>query len=195
MPVSSLIVGVDLDPIKPIRGVKTLIGDITTQKTRAALRKEANGGAMDCVLHDGAPNVGGAWTSEAFTQSALVLESLRLATEFLTPGGTFVTKIFRYAALLSRCRCRCVHMPCMHTVSASGPRTTPACCLPSTSSSPRSKQQSLLLPEPLRLRFLWFAWATRPLPRSTPGYWTHGTCSRFVHGWFASTCTGELVGA
>lgn len=95
MPVSSLIIGVDLAPIKPIRGVKTFIGDITTQKTRAQLKKEANGSPMDCVLHDGAPNVGGAWSSEAFTQSALVLEALKLATEFLAPNGTFVTKIFR----------------------------------------------------------------------------------------------------
>lgn len=51
---------------------------------------------MDAVIHDGAPNVGGAWASEAYSQSWLVLESLKLACEFLAPRGTFVTKIFRY---------------------------------------------------------------------------------------------------
>ena len=50
---------------------------------------------MDAVIHDGAPNVGGAWASEAYSQSWLVLESLKLACEFLAPRGTFVTKIFR----------------------------------------------------------------------------------------------------
>ena len=95
MPVGSLIIGVDLVPIKAIRGVKTLIGDITTQQCRAAIRKEAGDVLMDVVLHDGAPNVGGAWASEAYQQSWLVLESLKMATDVLAPKGTFVTKVFR----------------------------------------------------------------------------------------------------
>lgn len=57
---------------------------------------------MDTVIHDGAPNVGGAWASEAYSQSWLVLESLKLACEFLAPRGTFVTKIFRLPPFLER---------------------------------------------------------------------------------------------
>lgn len=34
MPMSSLIIGIDLDPIRAIKGCKTLVGDITTQKSR-----------------------------------------------------------------------------------------------------------------------------------------------------------------
>lgn len=95
MPAQSLIVGVDLAPIKPIPRVITFQNDITTEKCRATIRSHLKHWKADTVLHDGAPNVGTAWVQDAFSQAELVLESLKLATEFLAEGGTFVTKVFR----------------------------------------------------------------------------------------------------
>lgn len=60
-----------------------------------AIAKEMGQTEVDVVLHDGAPNMGGVWVSEAYQQSVLVLEALRCATRFLVPNGVFVTKIFR----------------------------------------------------------------------------------------------------
>ncbi|KAK7403939.1 AdoMet-dependent rRNA methyltransferase spb1 [Neonectria punicea] len=95
MPVNSLIVGVDLSPIKPIPRVITFQSDITTEKCRATIRQHFKTWKADTVLHDGAPNVGTAWVQDSFNQAELALQAMKLATEFLVEGGTFVTKVFR----------------------------------------------------------------------------------------------------
>mmetsp|Transcript_22326 Transcript_22326/g.72417 ORF Transcript_22326/g.72417 Transcript_22326/m.72417 type:complete len:960 (-) Transcript_22326:468-3347(-) len=104
MPSGSTIIGVDLVPIRAIRGCITLAEDITTDRCKAQIKRAADQvQSFDVVLHDGAPNVGGAWAMESYSQAALALDSLRLACHFLTPKGTFVTKVFRsqdYHALM-----------------------------------------------------------------------------------------------
>ena len=103
MPANSMIVGVDLAPMKPIPRTVTFQSDITTDQCRATIRRHFKNWKADTVLHDGAPNVGTAWVQDAFSQAELALQALKLATEFLVEGGTFVTKVFRskdYNALL-----------------------------------------------------------------------------------------------
>lgn len=102
MPVHAPCIGIDLVPIRPVHGCVGLVGDITTDSARGDLKRalrDAHGGKsddkVDVVLNDGSPNMGKAWLQDAYTQSELTLAALRLASDFLAPGGVFVTKVFR----------------------------------------------------------------------------------------------------
>ena len=95
MPADSPCIGVDLAPIKPVTKCIALQEDITSQRCRVAIRRHLLDAKVDVVLHDGAPNVGTSWLQDAYGQNELTIFALRLAVDFLQPGGCFVTKAFR----------------------------------------------------------------------------------------------------
>jgi AdoMet-dependent rRNA methyltransferase SPB1 len=95
MPSGSIVLGVDLLPIRAIRNVKTLVADITTTECRKQITSELHGWKADVVLCDGAPNIGSAYQKDAYVQNELVIAALKVATEHLIEGGTFCTKVYR----------------------------------------------------------------------------------------------------
>lgn len=95
-PFGSLVLGIDRVPIIPIRGCVAIQQDITRPECRSKIKQvmEKHGvRAFDLVLHDGSPNIDGAWSQELMSQNALVIDSVKLATEFLAPRGNFITKV------------------------------------------------------------------------------------------------------
>ncbi|KAL8712704.1 MAG: hypothetical protein Q9225_006903 [Loekoesia sp. 1 TL-2023] len=105
------IVAIDLQPMSPLPGITTLIGDITHPSTPprilAALNPDSSSSPslspsdqppshlVDLILSDGAPDVTGLHDLDIYIQSQLLFSALNLALRILKPGGTFVAKVFR----------------------------------------------------------------------------------------------------
>ncbi|KAI3880724.1 hypothetical protein MKW92_047799 [Papaver armeniacum] len=91
------VLGVDLHPITPILGAISIQEDITTSECRDTIGKHMteNGfTGFDVVMRGGLSSDSSATT---WDQASLLTKSIKLATKFLSPGGTFVTKMFHGA--------------------------------------------------------------------------------------------------
>ena len=88
------VVAVDLQPIAPIRGVQTIVGDIREESTVAAIRG-ALGRPADLVLSDVAPQATGILVVDQARAIELAESALQTAIATLRPGGSFVVKVFR----------------------------------------------------------------------------------------------------
>ena len=186
MPKGGLIVGVDLVPIRDIPGTVGIVADITTEKCRQLLKKEIKHLKANVVLHDGAPNVGQAWVQDAFTQTELVLKSLKLATEFLIEGGTFVTKVFRSADYQSLMFVFNQLFKKVHATKPVSSRKTLAC---HTAGSRRCSHYYMFTARSFPDTFL-----LPPSPNSPPPLHTHThKLTHTIHPGYLSRATGYLL--
>jgi|EP00802_Teleaulax_amphioxeia_P001073 cell division protein FtsJ len=96
-PLASLIIGIDAQKIRPIKGCYFLRSDITSPNIIKGLTKikKIDKRKINTVLHDGAPKIGSSWLKDVLNQNELVLMAMKISVNNLEKGGTFITKVFR----------------------------------------------------------------------------------------------------
>ena len=89
------VIGVDLQNIQPFqqRHVTVIRGDVTTDEIQARIR-EFLGRPADCVISDMAPKLTGIRDADMARCLALNQIALKVAVQFLRPGGSLLIKSF-----------------------------------------------------------------------------------------------------
>ncbi|TAJ44645.1 RlmE family RNA methyltransferase [Methanofollis fontis] len=88
------IIGVDLNPIAPLEGVTTIMGDFTDPLVQERVRELA-GGPVSVVTCDASPKLSGATSYDQARAIALGEEALAFAVNVLKEGGNFICKSFQ----------------------------------------------------------------------------------------------------
>lgn len=91
------VVGVDLSATDSLPGVSLIEGDFRDEATAAAI-SAALGGPANLVLSDMAAPATGHAPTDHLRVVALAEDAFALARTLLTPGGTFVAKVFQGGA-------------------------------------------------------------------------------------------------
>ncbi len=88
-----IVVGVDLQPIEPLEGVRTIKGDIRKPEVREELLTLTNG-HVDVVLSDMSPNISGSYSMDHARSIELCEMALSFALATLSKNGKLVFKMF-----------------------------------------------------------------------------------------------------
>ena len=88
------VVGIDINPVKPMQGISIIQADIEDPNILQIIRKRFPT-PFDVVLSDLSPKVSGIWHFDHERQISLSLTALQISTKILKPGGIAVFKIFQ----------------------------------------------------------------------------------------------------
>ena len=88
------VIGVDLQPIKPLSGATFLQGDFTHPSTQDALRELLESRPADVVLSDMSPDISGTYSLDQARSVYLCEQALVCCDSLLKVGGHFVCKVF-----------------------------------------------------------------------------------------------------
>lgn len=92
------VIALDIDIMDPLPGVEFIRLDFLDAAAPASIKQRLRHGQADVVLSDmAAPTIGHAGTDHLRIM-ALAEAAAELAREILTPGGTFITKVFQGGA-------------------------------------------------------------------------------------------------
>ena len=96
---NGLVVGVDLLATSPIEGASLIVGDITDESVIASISDEFGGRPLNAVISDISPRLTGRYDTDQAISLELSTTALDIASELLSPGGCFVTKVFQGAGI------------------------------------------------------------------------------------------------
>jgi 23S rRNA (uridine2552-2'-O)-methyltransferase len=89
-----LVVGVDLEDVKPFPGLTFVRGDLNTDTTQAAVRACLLGRRADVVLSDMSPNISGTYSLDHLRSMMLAQLTVDFGMPLLSEGGHLVVKVF-----------------------------------------------------------------------------------------------------
>lgn len=89
-----IVIGIDIEKIKPIKGITFLQNDLTEHTTINKIRQSVGERRVDTILSDMSPNISGNYSLDQARSIYLCEHSLKLADIFLKTGGNLICKAF-----------------------------------------------------------------------------------------------------